>query len=167
LLRLLASFGSGCGVFYAKFLRASVGFFLVSQLLSAFVSVRSIDTVARYTLFDVGASRLVTQGFGVFCVLGAIGLISCKVLRGYSEFSFLKNLSFLACTYGVGAGVLLLAVAGFLAGGDINAVDVPFAQVVDSYGFFSTGLVCCAALHFVGLCLFGLDLVVGFVRSRF
>jgi hypothetical protein len=57
-------------------------------------------------------------------------------------------------------------VSGFLAGGDLSVGDVPFAQVIETYSFFSFGLIFGCVLYLLGLAFMVADVGFGWLRSR-
>jgi cbb3-type cytochrome oxidase subunit 1 len=149
-----------------RFLTVSLILFIAHVVMDRLSVIRGVDAVVRFSLFDLGLDRIFYQGFlgflGFACLYGVLSAL----FPYFNEVVFLKGVHCTLCTYGCGLVCFLLVVSGFLAGGDLLGGDVPFAQVIETYSFFSFGLIFGGVLYLAGLAFMVADIGFGWLRSR-
>ena len=166
LYKALANISRPENTLWVGCVKLSLGFYACYQTFESLSAFRGIDLLIRFSLFEMGASRLFSQGFIGLTVFGACYFIINKIFPHFNEVKVLKRGHLLLCSYGCGVVSLLLILCGFLAGSDLLNHEIAFAQVLETYSFFSVGLFCAAIVYFAGLALFAFDIAFGWLRAR-
>jgi cytochrome c oxidase cbb3-type subunit 1 len=131
---LLASAGvshHGAGSPSLRFTVFGCGGLILSSLLIALASLRSVDSVVRFTLFDAGIHSLLIHVSVTMVLFGAIYYMMPRLSECEWLSSSLISFHFLGAAYGSSMAVGMLLLSGLAAGEAISEGASSFQQVME------------------------------------
>ena len=138
--------------------------FCISAAVALLASLRSIDRIVHFTLFQAAYSELVLYSFFSMVMFGAIYYITPRLVGCEWLSSSLIKIHFLGAAYGGGTAIASLFAAGIASGAGLADPEDTFSQVVQYVQFYLPGRVIGLALVTFGHTAFGLHFLLMLLR---
>ena len=138
--------------------------FSIAAAVGVIASLRSVDRVLHFTLFQSAYNDLVLYTFFSMVMFGAIYYITPRLTGCEWLSSTLIKIHFLGAAYGGGMAVATLLLAGLSSGMGLAESDTTFAQVVQFGQFYLPGRTIALVLVTIGHSAFGLHFLLMLLR---
>lgn len=138
--------------------------FSISAVVGLLASLRSVDRVLHFTLFQSAYNDLVLYTFFSMVMFGAIYYITPRLTGCEWLSSTLIKIHFLGSAYGGGMAVATLLLTGIAAGMGLAEGETTFAQVVQFGQFYLPGRTIALVLVTIGHSAFGLHFLLMLLR---
>ena len=150
----------GAGSPSLRFTIFGCGGLVLSSLLIAFSSLRSVDSVLRFTLFDFGVHSLLIHVSVTMVLFGAIYYMMPRLSECEWLSSSLISFHFLGAAYGSSMAVGMLLLSGLAAGEAISEGASSFEQVMEVGSSYFWGNSISFLLVLAGHAAFGLHFLL-------
>ncbi len=138
--------------------------FCLALGLSVLTSLRSVDGVLHFTLYQAAYNELLLYSFYSMVMFGAIYYITPRLVGCEWLSASLIKMHFLGSAYGGGMAVACLFLAGIAAGMGMSDPENTFSQIVQFGQFYLPGRIIALVLVSLGHTVFGLHFLLMLLR---
>jgi cytochrome c oxidase cbb3-type subunit 1 len=138
--------------------------FCISAVVGLLASLRSVDRIVHFTLFQGAHNDIVLYSFFSMVMFGAIYYITPRLVGCEWLSSTLIKVHFLGSAYGGGTAIVSLLLAGVATGIGLADAENNFSQVVQFGQFYLPGRIIGLALVTLGHTAFGLHFLLMLLR---
>jgi cytochrome c oxidase cbb3-type subunit 1 len=138
--------------------------FMISGLVAVLASLRSVDAVLHFTLFQSAQVHLVIYAFFSMVMFGAMYYILPRLVGCEWLSSSMISFHFLGAAYGGGLLIITTALAGLAAGSALADPAVIFTQIYDVGSFYYIGRSIAWVLILISHAIFGLHFLLMLLR---
>ena len=147
-----------------RFTFFGVAFVMISGVVAVLASLRSVDRVLHFTLFQSAQMHLVVYAFFSMVMFGAIYYILPRLVGCEWLSSTMISFHFLGAAYGGGLLIATTALGGIFTGAALADPEVIFSQINEVGSFFYIGRSIAWVLIFVAHLMFGLHFLLMLLR---
>ena len=138
--------------------------FMISGLVAVLASLRSVDAVLHFTLFQSAQVHLLVYAFFSMVMFGAMYYILPRLVGCEWLSSSMISFHFLGAAYGGGLLIITTALGGMASGAALADPAVMFTQINEVGSFYYIGRSIAWVLIFIAHAIFGLHFLLMLLR---